>query len=100
MTIISTAALMTRQQEYVKQGGRQCPVCKINSITAVTDFESDTQEAWRLIRCNNCGSSWEEVFQLRGYEIVSTGDKNESKTRSNEAAQLSNRWMPTSWNKD
>lgn len=47
---------MQKQFEFVV-----CPKCKSENITADT-MEHDSDSAWRVVTCDDCGFSWREVF--------------------------------------
>lgn len=57
-------------EEYVKRGGTACPVCGSNNIHAMSTFESDTVEGWRMVSCNDCRSAWNDVYELTGCELL------------------------------
>jgi formate dehydrogenase maturation protein FdhE len=62
------------QIEYLDQSGDICPFCKSPAVTAITDFDTAGDKAWRTIECRDCGKEWDDVFTLTGYD---TTDKNQ-----------------------
>ena len=51
-----------------------CPVCGSVEVTGgFVEVLDDT--AWQTVDCDDCGSSWEDVFTLSGQENVRRGDR-------------------------
>jgi formate dehydrogenase maturation protein FdhE len=62
------------QQEYLENNGNACPNCDSQEISAsVVEFDDTT--AWREVVCDECGSTWADVYQLQGYEDLEKGDE-------------------------
>ena len=56
---------------YANLKGQCCPVCRSEQITGhsvVIDAGCASQE----ITCNDCGSSWNDVYKLIGYRDLET----------------------------
>ena len=52
---------------YANLKGQCCPVCRSKQITGhsvVIDADYASQE----VTCNDCGSSWRDIYKLIGYE--------------------------------
>jgi len=47
----------------------ECPKCKCKDIVA-GDFDSDDNEAWREIECEQCGYKWLEVYKFSHLENI------------------------------
>ena len=45
----------------------KCPLCKSKNIFA-EHFESDTEEAWREVKCSDCQHVWTEVYKFSHIE--------------------------------
>ena len=56
---------------YANLKGQCCPVCRSKQITGHS-IEIDTDCASQEITCNNCGSSWNDVYKLIGYSDLET----------------------------
>ena len=62
------------EEEYIKSGGRQCPVCLSDEIgyTGASDLTGD--RSYEKVACDDCESEWVEVFTLSAIEITHVGD--------------------------
>ena len=54
-------------EQYAAEAGTRCPVCKATSIESTEQVQVDGPNAWQEIRCNLCGSTWNELFRLTGF---------------------------------
>jgi len=64
--------IMTSNQ-YVKDGGGRCPVCKSKNI--ISDcFDMDGSQVWSRVDCNDCGANWKDVYKLTGYDDLIKGE--------------------------
>lgn len=64
------------EKEYVAKDGNVCPVCQSKNI--LTNRLSTAQDyASRLIECSDCGSYWEDFYQLTRYEFLYDAIENE-----------------------
>ena len=52
---------------YANLKGVLCPVCRSKQITG-HNIKIDTNYASQEITCNECGSSWHDIYKLIGYE--------------------------------
>lgn len=62
-----------------------CPVCGSYEVTGdAWDMETDVRRgvvsAWQSVACDDCGSSWDDVYTLTGRENVRRGDRVEIAT--------------------
>jgi formate dehydrogenase maturation protein FdhE len=46
-----------------------CPWCKSNDIVA-GQIEGDYEQAWQQVHCRLCRKTWNDVYNLVGYEEV------------------------------
>jgi len=53
--------------QYRETGGGKCPVCFRDDIEGGF-IEVDSNIAWQPILCNLCGSGWNDIYELKGYE--------------------------------
>lgn len=53
-------------KQYVKKIGLVCPVCRGEDIEG-GPIEVDAGTAWQPIKCNTCGSTWNDLYNLMGY---------------------------------
>lgn len=44
-----------------------CPHCDSPKISG-WEWEADGTEAWQIIRCDDCGKRWHNVYNFAGYE--------------------------------
>ena len=54
--------------KYVRDLGLICPTCESNDIVADAALEVDVAVAWGNCYCNNCHSTWQEVYSLTGID--------------------------------
>lgn len=59
---------------YVVQGGAYCPVCESDDIRAGDTEYPSTREIVQGMTCGCCGSHWNELYKLAGYEDLEVGD--------------------------
>jgi hypothetical protein len=62
--------------KYMKSGGSLCPVCDSSEI--VSGFDSLGWEADYIaspVACNDCGSTWEDIFTLSGLATLDVRPK-------------------------
>lgn len=59
------------QKAYVKSKGIICPHCKGNSVS-VDHPEVDGQIVFVGVECPECSSTWEDVYELTGYDNLET----------------------------
>lgn len=60
---------MMDEKEYVERGGAECPFCYSDSIeTGSKSFET-TMLFWSMT-CLTCGKTWDDRYELVGYESV------------------------------
>lgn len=61
--------------KYVRAWGLICPTCESNDIRADAQLEVDTATAWGECHCENCGSTWQEIYSLSGIAKLETPDQ-------------------------
>jgi len=56
------------EQFYVLRGGKHCPYCGAEERSLETDgpLQADGPNAGQDVRCNECGGTWQDLFQLTG----------------------------------
>ncbi|MDP8218653.1 MAG: hypothetical protein P9M03_08005 [Candidatus Theseobacter exili] len=64
-------ATMT-SEEYVKDGGCACPVCKSENIMGES-LEADGANVWNTITCEDCGATWLDIYTLTSYDYLKGG---------------------------
>jgi len=64
---------MLSSQDYVSHGGNNCPHCNSTDIEGGS-FETDDFGAWRKVECNECGSTWEDIYNLVKFDNFEEGD--------------------------
>lgn len=57
-----------------------CPVCGSCEVTGdAWDMETDVRRgvvsAWQSVTCDDCGSAWDDVYELRHRENVRRGNR-------------------------
>jgi hypothetical protein len=60
-------------ETYCEQGAENCPMCGSTAISATDEVQTDSHGAWQRIRCIACGSTWNDVYRLVGYDNVTEG---------------------------
>lgn len=59
--------MVTDVNRFVENDGAYCPYCGSSNITYVrSDDYDDTRQ---LILCEDCASTWYEIYKLVGYEL-------------------------------
>lgn len=53
-------------EEYVNNGGLQCPRCRSYKIEAGSIW-SEAGDAWCEVSCNSCGYRYQDTYKLVGY---------------------------------
>lgn len=61
------------QEEYLENGGTRCPVCGSDHLSG-EQFEAEPGSASQLIICNDCGSSWSDVYTLSGITNIEVAE--------------------------
>ena len=61
-------------KEYLKSGAMFCPVCRSKNIDGGS-LNADCLSVWNEITCNDCGATWLDVYELKGYEQLKEGKK-------------------------
>jgi formate dehydrogenase maturation protein FdhE len=73
-------------EEYLGNGGNKCPFCGGGSIDGGT-FQSDNTEAWRYCSCDDCGSEWEDLYKMTGYNTLNNNVPDNSEQLLNEVIE-------------
>jgi hypothetical protein len=58
----------TIQDKYLKSGGRGCPLCGGENISAER-ISADCEYAWAIASCDDCPAEWTDLYTLTGVEI-------------------------------
>jgi hypothetical protein len=58
-----------KRKEYVKAGGSFCINCGSGNISA-GKIQSESREAWQVVQCYDCGSTWNDIFRLIGVDDI------------------------------
>ena len=70
----TTHTLMS-QDSFEKRGGSCCPVCHSSNVEVEPGtLTADGDVAWDDVVCNDCASSWRELFRCTEYTQLSVGD--------------------------
>ena len=54
---------------YSKTQGNHCPSCNSNHIIA-HPFNADNLDAWRDVDCEECETTWREMFTMNNIDIL------------------------------
>lgn len=54
--------------EYVAKNGNVCPVCRSDDIQAGEIQIPEGGATWQPVKCNHCGSTWNDVYELIKYD--------------------------------
>ena len=53
-----------------------CPVCGSSEVTGDNwDMDADIAQSWQRVTCDDCGSSWIDVYQFSHRENVRRGSR-------------------------
>lgn len=62
-----------KPEEYAKQGGYLCPMCKSNKACPIGELTSSFTSAWQDIKCTVCGATWTDCYTLIGFDDLKVG---------------------------
>jgi hypothetical protein len=57
--------------EYVANNGDACPVCESVDVTVLIPLNPDDGS----VECESCGATWNNVYELIGYDDLIRGDE-------------------------
>lgn len=55
-------------KEYRDHGANCCPYCGSENIEGDGQIEADSSQAWQDVTCSDCEETWQDVYELVGYE--------------------------------
>ncbi len=55
-------------EQYIKTSDR-CPSCDSYEVTTIDHVEIDSNSASQKVKCDSCKATWQDIYQLIGYEI-------------------------------
>ena len=61
------AAIDTQQLRYIRYCGSMCPNCGGSNIESAGKLEADGNAATVNIQCNNCHSTWTDIYGLTAF---------------------------------
>lgn len=64
------------KEDYVARCGNVCPVCGSHEVTG-DNIEVDGSQAWQEVSCDQCGATWQDVYQLIGYDNLCEGEEHQ-----------------------
>lgn len=59
-----------KEKKYLDHSGNICPYCGSRDISNDGDVETDDNYAWRDVICDDCGSTWRDLYTLTGAEEI------------------------------
>jgi hypothetical protein len=60
---------MLTPKEYTFNGGLRCPTCGGDNLQTTGFFKSrDNMKVENHVWCEDCGSHWDDIYRLDGYE--------------------------------
>lgn len=84
VAVVEHAAASELEAVYMANGCGQCPVCLSSEIEGDGSINADDDYAWRKIKCNDCRSTWDEVFNVVGIDNLKVGSSELPKEGTNE----------------
>ena len=57
------------EEEYLRELGQVCPMCKSLDIQSNGAIETDSDYGWQRIECRACDAEWSDVYKLVGYDL-------------------------------
>jgi formate dehydrogenase maturation protein FdhE len=60
--------------EYKSLSGVVCPVCGTSHISGNGRTQTIADGAYQPIKCDECESTWNDVYTLSGYDELSLGE--------------------------
>jgi hypothetical protein len=66
---------MMNDKEYIEHGGARCPNCRGKKIEGDGALQSDAGCVWQEIKCTECDSTWQDVYELTGYDKLINPDE-------------------------
>jgi hypothetical protein len=71
--------MSSTQEEYVNSSGTKCPNCqKFDEVRTLGEAEIDGRNAWVNCKCEHCGSTWSDYYNLSGFDNLSINNKGRS----------------------
>ncbi len=65
---------MMNERQYLERGGICCPACGSTAV-AGGHIVAEYTSAWAEVECENCGSTWRDVYTMTGYEELKVGER-------------------------
>lgn len=56
-------------EQYLEHSGLKCPFCESDQITG-DEWNAEGSSATQEATCNECGGSWYDLYELKGYEVI------------------------------
>ena len=78
-TVICDTQMPAYKKKYLEKSGSLCPFCESKNITSGR-IEADGPVAWAEVECEECGSSWQDVWAL--VDMAKAKDKDGKKPGS------------------
>ena len=66
--------MKTTSDEYARLSGIYCPMCGDDNIEGES-VQIDGGVAWQEITCSACLSTWNDVYNLVGYDTLKEGER-------------------------
>lgn len=60
-------------EEFVAQDGQFCPCCGSDDLNQ-EDMSSFARRIYQEVSCNTCHAAWNAIFRLTEYDLVYSGD--------------------------
>lgn len=67
-------------EEYLAHYGAHCPSCGEMSDVTGSRFEIDGENCWQEVMCDNCNSTWTDIYALIGYVDLEKKEEQDGRT--------------------
>jgi len=58
--------------EFISHVGLSCPACEKYELEATESVQVDDGIAWQGMECTACNATWQDLYNLVGYDNLDT----------------------------
>ena len=69
MNYVTRGEYVTKTNEQYIKTSYRCPSCDSYEVTTIDHVEIDSNSASQKVKCDSCKATWQDIYQLIGYEI-------------------------------
>ena len=61
-------------EEFISKVGLVCPACSKSDISSMDSVQIDDGFCWQEIECHTCEATWQEIYNLVGFDNLQTDE--------------------------